>query len=124
MSHDTQPTGQAPALRLVILESPYAGDVAANVEYARACVYDSLSRGEAPIVSHLLYTQQGILDDSVPFERSWGIQAGLAWIDVCEAMVVYTNWGISLGMKAAIDHALTRGKPIEYRALPHLMKLS
>ena len=32
--------------RLVILESPYAGDVPANVAYARACLRDSLMRGE------------------------------------------------------------------------------
>jgi len=35
-------------VRRVIVESPYAGDVARNVEYARACVRDSLQRGEAP----------------------------------------------------------------------------
>jgi hypothetical protein len=28
--------------RLVILESPYAGDVEANVAYARRCLRDSL----------------------------------------------------------------------------------
>ena len=41
-------------MRLVIVESPYAGDVEANEEYARQCVRDSLMRGEAPIASHLL----------------------------------------------------------------------
>jgi hypothetical protein len=41
-------------MRWVILESPYAGDVEANVAYARAAVRDSLMRGEAPIASHLL----------------------------------------------------------------------
>jgi hypothetical protein len=56
-------------MRLVVLESPYAGDVDANVEYARACVRDALQRGDAPIASHLLYTQPGILRDEVPAER-------------------------------------------------------
>ena len=56
-------------MRLVIIESPYAGDIEKNVEYARACVRDSLSRGEAPIASHLLYTQPGILKDEIPSER-------------------------------------------------------
>ena len=46
-------------MKLVILESPYAGDVEANVEYARACVRDSLSRGEAPIASHLQQHSHG-----------------------------------------------------------------
>ena len=40
--------------RLVILESPYSGDVEANLEYARSCLHDCLERGEAPIASHLL----------------------------------------------------------------------
>lgn len=31
-------------MKLVILESPYAGDVEANVAYARRCVRDSLLR--------------------------------------------------------------------------------
>lgn len=38
----------------VILESPYAGDVEKNIEYARLCLKDSLLRGESPIASHLL----------------------------------------------------------------------
>ena len=36
------------------LESPYAGDVAANVAYARRCLADSVARGEAPLATHLL----------------------------------------------------------------------
>lgn len=35
-------------MKLVILESPFAGDVEANIEYARACVRDSLPRGFRP----------------------------------------------------------------------------
>ncbi len=83
-------------MRRVILESPYAGDVEANVEYARRCVRDSLARGEAPIASHLLYTQPGILRDHVSQERQWGIDAGLAWGAVADATVVYTDRGISM----------------------------
>jgi hypothetical protein len=104
-------------MRLVILESPYAGDIEANVEYARACVRDSLSRGEAPIASHLLYTQPGILRDEVPEERQWGIDAGLAWSGKAEATVVYTDRGISRGMEYGIANAERAGRPIEYRGL-------
>jgi hypothetical protein len=35
--------------------------------------------GEAPIASHLLYTQPGVLRDEIPEERRHGIDAGLAW---------------------------------------------
>lgn len=103
--------------RLVIVESPYAGDVEANVAYARACVRDSLARGEAPIASHLLYTQPGILDDDIPEERQWGIDAGLAWRVVADASAVYTDRGISRGMRHGIGAARGAGVPVEFRSL-------
>lgn len=104
-------------MRLVILESPYAGDVARNIEYARRCVRDSLARGEAPIASHLLYTQPGILNDDDTAERQWGIDAGLAWRRVAEASVVYTDLGISRGMEYGIAAAKAAGIPVEFRSI-------
>lgn len=104
-------------MRLVIIESPFAGDVTANIEYARRCVRDALGRNEAPIASHLLYTQPGILDDNDPKERQWGINAGLAWKAVAEASVVYTDRGISKGMEYGIAAAEEAGLEIEYRSI-------
>lgn len=104
-------------MRLVIIESPFAGDVERNIAYARRCVRDSLARGEAPIASHLLYTQPGILDDTVPEERRRGIDAGLAWRHVAHASVVYTDWGVSEGMRYGIEAAREAGVPVEYRSI-------
>lgn len=104
-------------MRLVILESPYAGDVERNIAYARRCVRDALTRGEAPIASHLLYTQDGILNDDVPAERSLGINAGLAWRAVAQASVVYVDHGISKGMEYGIEAAKAAGIPVEFRTL-------
>lgn len=104
-------------MRRGILESPYAGDVDRNVAYARACLRDSLSRGEAPVASHLLYTQPGVLRDELVNERRWGIDAGLAWRAVAEASVVYTDHGISDGMRYGIAAAKTAGLPVEYRTM-------
>lgn len=104
-------------MRLVIIESPYAGDIEANVEYARRCVRDSLLRGEAPIASHLLYTQPGVLRDEVPEERQHGIDAGLAWRSVAQASIVYTDRGVTKGMEYGIAAAKAAGKPVEYRSL-------
>lgn len=104
-------------MKLVILESPYAGDVEANIEYARRCVRDSLSRGEAPIASHLLYTQPGILDDTVPAERQQGMDAGLAWRSVAHGSVVYTDRGMSKGMEYGVAAALAAGRTVEYRSI-------
>ena len=102
-------------MKRVILESPYAGNIERNIEYARAAVHDSLMRGEAPIASHLLYTQDGILDDTIPNERRRGIDAGHAWMEAAEAVVFYVDLGMSTGMKAAQVRALEMGKSCEHR---------
>lgn len=98
---------------LVIIESPYSGDVARNTEYARACLLDSLRRGEAPIASHLLHTQ--VLDDVRPDERELGIEAGLAWYRVAEKCVIYEDLGISGGMIEGIERAKRFGVLVEFR---------
>jgi len=105
-------------MKLVILESPYAGNVKRNEAYARLCLRDCLMRGEAPFASHLLYTQSRVLDDTVPEERAFGINAGLKWGRVAEKSVVYTDVGISSGMKYGIERAKKDGRPVEYRTLP------
>lgn len=103
--------------RLVIIESPYAGDVAANEEYARAAMADSLARGEAPLASHLLYTQPGVLDDADPAHRAQGITAGLAWGQFADLTAVYVDRGFTPGMKAGLDAAVAAGRPFEIREL-------
>jgi hypothetical protein len=104
-------------MRKVVLESPYAGDIEANVNYARRCVCDSLARGEAPLASHLLYTQPDILDDTKPEHRALGINAGHEWIGMAEAMVVYEDRGISSGMRIGIAVAEALNIKIEYRRI-------
>jgi hypothetical protein len=106
---------------LVLIESPYKGDnyvqFEQNVAYARACLRDSLLRGEAPFASHLLYTQAGVLDDKVLEERELGIESGLAWGRCADLTAVYTDLGTSEGMKRGIMHARELGRPVEYRSL-------
>lgn len=101
--------------RKVILESPYAGNTEKNINYARKALRDSLLRGEAPLASHLLYTQENVLDDTVSEEREKGIRAGLAWLPEAEATVVYADLGISKGMSYGIRSAKMHKVPVEYR---------
>jgi hypothetical protein len=104
-------------MKLVLVESPYAGDIARNERYARACMADCLKRGEAPFASHLLYTQPGVLRDEHPEERQLGIKAGFAWGCWADATVVYTDLGISPGMEKGIVEAKVEGRPIKFRQL-------
>jgi hypothetical protein len=100
---------------LVIIESPFAGDVEGNIAYARKCVADAVHRGEAPIASHLLFTQPGILDDDIPGERALGIEAGLAWYRVADKCAYYADRGSSRGVEGGLARARTNGVPIEVR---------
>lgn len=102
-------------MKIVILESPYAGNIDRNYLYARECMLDSLKRNEAPMVSHLLYTQ--VLNDLIADERELGINAGLAWVKVAEKTVVYIDYGISKGMQHGIDNAIANGREVEYRKI-------
>jgi len=107
-------------MRRVVVESPYAGNFwlrFLNRRYARACLRDCLDRGESPLASHLLYTQRGVLHDGDASERARGIAAGLTWGQVADATVVYTDRGISVGMRMGIDEAERAGRPVEFRSL-------
>ena len=103
-------------MRRVIIESPYAGDVERNITYLRACLRDSLLRGEAPFASHALYTQPGVLDDNLPTERKLGIEAGFVHWTGAKAIVFYIDLGMSPGMQSALRQARVWRKRIEYRA--------
>lgn len=75
----------------------------------------SLSLGEAPFASHLLYTQ--VLDDKDPEQRRQGIEAGLAWGRAADATVVYSDYGVSSGMQQGIDRAVDQLRPVEFRRI-------
>lgn len=118
-------------MRLVIVESPFAAPAAAkeyslflardienfHLQYARAAVRHCLLSGESPIASHLLYTQRGILQDDLPEERKLGIEAGLAWLELSAATIVFTDLGITSGMQKGIDRAQEILHPVEHRSL-------
>jgi hypothetical protein len=104
-------------MKRVVIESPYAGNVARNIAYAKRCVMDSISRGEAPIASHLLYPQPGVLLDDDPAQRAIGVSAGHAWIPVAHIVAVYIDLGISHGMNDGIREANRHGVRVEYRML-------
>jgi hypothetical protein len=110
-------------LRFVDIESPYRGEtsekVKRNILYAKACVHDSLSRGEFPFASHLFINQPGILDYDVEKEREMTTWFGKTLIENIPNVVtvVYQNLGISDGMREGINEANMQGRQIQYRVL-------
>lgn len=114
-------------MTIVVIESPFAArkpdgtwdaeGVEENLRYLRACMRDCLLRGEAPYASHALYTQPGVLNDQVPEERDLGMRAGFEFYKIAKKSVVYTNRGLSTGMKAGITRALNEGREVEIRSL-------
>lgn len=104
-------------MKIVIVESPYAGDIDRNVAYARAAMADCLRRGEAPYASHLLYTQPGVLRDEMPEERTKGIEAGFAFRRIADASVFYVDLGWSNGMLLGRADCEAKGKEYEIRTL-------
>lgn len=107
------------SMKKVVLESPYAGatpeEINRNVSYARLALRDSLLRGEAPLMSHLLHTQ--VLDDTIPMHRKMGIEAGHAWIADADAVIVCSDYGVSKGMQIAVKLANKLHIPVYARFL-------
>ena len=103
--------------KLVIVESPFGGDVKRNIRYLQACLRDCVLRGESPYASHGLLTQVGVLNDDVSGERELGIHLGFQWHEVADRMVVYTDLGISIGMTEGIKNANKCGLPIVMRRI-------
>lgn len=126
-------------VNFVIVESPFAPkgntpeakavSLARNLAYVRAAMNDVFARGGVPYASHALYTQPGVLDDTIPQERAKGIEAGFvlahALWDAARALPsVYSfrreffiDRGYSSGMVLGEKDAIAKGQPHEVRHL-------
>jgi hypothetical protein len=103
---------------LVAIESPLRATDAYSREqfkrYWQFCIEDALVRGELPYSSHWLAE---ILDDDNPRERALGIHCGLTWSSKCDYAAYYCDFGVSQGMKDAIDFYRKINKRVERRTL-------
>lgn len=64
-------------MKLCVVESPYAGDIERNTEFARNVCRALVWEGWNPYASHLFFTQ--FLDEHNPLERKIGIELGIEW---------------------------------------------
>jgi len=103
-------------MKLVVIESPYAGDVERNKRYLQRCILDCLKRGESPYASHQMLTEA--LCDAIPEDRAFGIHAGFAWAPAADLIVFYVDYGTSAGMQKAHDWHVAEGRDnIEFRCI-------
>ena len=106
---------------VVQLESPFSPSngypLESNLRYARAALRDSILRGEMPFASHLLYTQEGVLDDNNPLERKIGIETGFKGLRTgyIGKSVVYADYGLSSGMIQGIRVAFEENCHVQFR---------
>jgi hypothetical protein len=100
---------------VVIVESPFAGDIEGNKRYAIEACADCFRRNEAPFASHLLYPQ--ILNEHIKTEHEAGIVAGYAFWPVAKLIAFYVDRGWSPGMERAKERAVNLGYRWEERKL-------
>lgn len=112
----------------VVIESPFQGDVPRNVMYADCLLFDSLMRGEAPFLGHLLYTR--VFSDADLVHREMGIRAHISVLTRASYVVVGTDlgeptWGMTEAIKVArsldievVPRALGSGWESRYRLTP------
>lgn len=101
--------------RCVVVESPFKGGGEKYARYLQRCLADCVKRGESPYASHKMLP--GVLDDDVQEQRALGICLGFAWRRNAYLTAVYTDYGISDGMKDGIEDATAIGQVVDYREI-------
>lgn len=93
--------------------SPFSGDVASNLVYAKDCAKLTLSMGYVPVAPHMYYPQ--FLDDNDEYERDLGLQLGRqAMLERCCCCLCFEDNGISEGMKGDIAFAQENNIPVKH----------
>lgn len=96
--------------KFIYICSPCRGDYEKNIQNARNYCREVMTKWSdvVPIAPHVFFTQ--FLDDTIPTERTLGMNAGIALLDMCDEIWVYGPH--SEGMKAEIEYAKEHGIPI------------
>ena len=96
---------------IVYICSPYAGQIAENVENARKYSRYAVDNGYIPIAPHLLFPQ--FLNDDDFKERQLGLLFGNALMSKCSEVWVFGD-RISPGMEAEIRRAKWKNYRLRY----------
>ena len=92
--------------------SALRGDVENNIEKAKAyCAYLVKEHGAIPVAPHIYFTQ--FLDDNIPEEREFGMNAGLSLLSGCDELWYFGD-SVSEGMRNEICYATEHGIPVRF----------
>ena len=104
---------------LVVVVTPYTIEdmavVGREIQYAKLAVQDSLGKHEAPYNGPLLYSQ--VINDRLTLDHDAGMLSTLSWMNSCDLVAVYADYGITANMNMILNQAKIRVKKIEYRTL-------
>jgi hypothetical protein len=71
-----------------------------------------VDEGHTPVAAHLLYAD--IIDETDLDQRERGLKMGIELLDACDAVWVFGD-EMSPGMRAEINYARERNKPVSTR---------
>jgi len=92
--------------------SALRGDMEQNMARARCyCRYVADEHGYLPVAPHIYFMQ--FLNDDIPEEREFGIQAGLLLLSGCDELWYFGDT-ITRGMTEEINFAIRHGIPVKY----------
>jgi len=104
----------------IVIETPFLGlypRTFQHFKYCRACLRDSLSRGEAPLPSFIFLMFDGLVDVKDVKSRKGAALAANTWTDIAQKLVIYIDLGITDAMKDRIRSAKDLDQVVEYRKL-------
>lgn len=116
---------------VVVLESPFSGDIPRNIAYGQRIMADSRERGEIVIMPHLLWTQHHeapehfVSDYDTKYDiKNGGREESLEQIKIlrglADKVIFYTDYGMSSGMEHGLEDCKTRGIKYEMRQIGNL----
>lgn len=131
-----QCTSSAPKGSVVMIESPYSGDIDRNVRYLQLAMADAmLNHNECPYASHIGMTMHARASKYYcsDYDEKWNLLTREQAIRLshnirhrCDFTVFYVDRGWSTGMKAALEYCTKNQLPYEIRSIDtyHLSKTS
>lgn len=103
----------------VYIATPYRTETMRDSydRYLLKCIEDSILKGEAPYAPHVYLPKLKLCDDRTTEGRRIGMEVGQKFLNICQLLAVYKDFGISEGMQMEMDTAKNLKIPINIRSI-------